>query len=93
MSNSHYDCDCGWLIYEKKKATEISLIWLFLLDKISKARLRFLRRMAKALPLERQAEDCLHLNIFVPIEQGRHQTNAIKIDPVPLAILVKDMFL
>ena len=46
---------------------------LVILHQISRARLKFLRRTAKALPVERQSEDCLHLNIFVPIKQGRRQ--------------------
>ena len=46
---------------------------LVILHQISRARLQFLRRTAKALPVERQSEDCLHLNIFVPIKQGRCQ--------------------
>ena len=51
--------------------------------------------MAKALPVEKQSEDCLHLNIFVPIEQGRQQADSMKMyyRPRALTILVQEVSL
>ena len=38
------------------------------LKRVTRARLAFLRRMRSMMGPERQSEDCLHLNVFVPID-------------------------